>query len=125
MADKQRERRAKANIHAFLQYKSIERQRDYLARGRRFETLGVGQLRQSWITAARNWLAHKDRGTEQAMDDLTAELRLRGLEPPYDAVKQELAPRFAGMDEATQGKAGRKFAREIGMFIRESDKSLH
>jgi hypothetical protein len=36
-----------------------------------------------------------------------------------------LATRFAGMDEATQRKAGRKFAREIGMFIRESDKSLH
>ena len=58
------------------------------------------------------------------MDDLTAELRLRGLEPPYDAVKQELAARFAGMDE-TQRKAGTKLAREIGMFIRESDKSLH
>jgi hypothetical protein len=37
----------------------------------------------------------------------------------------KLATRFAGMDEATQRKAGRKFAREIGMFIRESDKSLH
>ena len=58
------------------------------------------------------------------MDDLTAELRLRGLEPPYDAVKHELATCFAGRDEATQRKAGRKFAREIGMFIRESDKSL-
>jgi hypothetical protein len=58
------------------------------------------------------------------MDDLTAELRLRGLEPPYDAVKQELATRLARMDE-TQRKAGRKFARKIGMFIRESDKSLH
>jgi hypothetical protein len=52
-------------------------------------------------------------------------LRLRGLEPPYDAVKQGLATRFAGIDEATQRKAGSKFAREIGMFIRESDKSLH
>jgi hypothetical protein len=52
-------------------------------------------------------------------------MRLRALEPPYDAVKQKLATRFAGMDEATQRKAGRKFAREIGMFIRESDKSLH
>jgi hypothetical protein len=67
----------------------------------------------------------KDRASEITMDDLTAELRLRGLEPPYDAVKQELATRFAGMDEATQRKAGRKFAREIGVFIRESDKSLH
>jgi hypothetical protein len=54
-----------------------------------------------------------------------AELRLRGLEPPYDAVKQKLFTRFAGMDEATQRKAGKKFAREIGMFRRENDKPLH
>ena len=73
----------------------------------------------------RNWLARKDRASEITMDDLTAELRLRGLEPPYDAVKQGLATRFAGIDEATQRKARSKFAREIGMFIRESDKSLH
>ena len=79
-----------------------------------FSTLGV-----------KNWLARKDRASEITMDDLTAELRLHGLDPPYDAVKQELATRFAGMDEATQRKARRKFAREIGMFIRESDKSLH
>jgi hypothetical protein len=59
------------------------------------------------------------------MFDLTAELRLRGLDPPYDAVKQELATRFARMGEATQRKAGRKFAREIGMFIRESELGQH
>jgi len=75
--------------------------------------------------AVKNWLARKDRASEITMDDLTAELRLRGLEPPYDAVKQGLATRFAGIDEATQRKARSKFAREIGMFIRESDKSLH
>jgi hypothetical protein len=51
-------------------------------------------------------LARKDRASEITMDDLTAELRLRGLEPPYDAVKQGLATRFAGIDEATQRKAG-------------------
>jgi hypothetical protein len=123
MADEQREHRAKKNIYAFLQRRSIEQRRSYLARGRRFIVLEAGQL--SWITAVKNWLARKDRASEITMDDLTAELRLRGLEPPYDAVKQELATRFAGMDEATQRKAGRNFAREIGMFIRESDKSLH
>jgi hypothetical protein len=125
MADEQREHRAKKNIYAFLQRRSIEQRRSYLARGRRFLVLDVGHLSKSWITAVNNWLARKDRASEIMMDDLTAELRLRGLEPPYDAVKHELATRFAGMDEATQRKAGRKFAREIGMFIRESDKSLH
>ena len=125
MADEQREHRAKKNIYAFLQRRSLEQRRSYLARGRRFLVLDVGQLNKSWITAVKNWLTRKDRANEVTMDDLTAELRLRGLEPPYDAVKQELATRFAGMDEATQRRAGRKFAREIGMFIRESGKSLH
>jgi hypothetical protein len=125
MADEQREHHAKKNIYAFLQRRSIEQRRRYLARGRRFVVLDVGHLSKSWINAVKNWLARKDRATEVTMDDLTAELRLRGLEPPYDAVKHELATRFAGMDEAPQRRAGRKFAREIGMFIRESDKSLH
>ena len=125
MADEQREHRAKKNIYAFLQRRSIEQRRSYLARGRRFVVLDVAQLSKSWITAVNNWLARKDRASEIMMDDLTAELRLRGLEPPYDAVKHELATRFAGMDEATQRKAGRKFAREIDMFRRENDKPLH
>jgi hypothetical protein len=125
MADEQREHRAKKNIYAFLQRRNIDQRRSYLARGRRFIVLDVGQLSKSWITAVKNWLARKDRASEITMDDLTAELQLRGLEPPYDAVKQALATRFAGMDETTQRKAGRKLAREIGMFIGESDKSLH
>jgi hypothetical protein len=125
MADEQREHRAKKNIYAFLQRRNIDQRRSYLARGRRFIVLDVGQLSKSWITAVKNWLARKDRASEITMDDLTAELQLRGLEPPYDAVKQTLATRFAGMDETTQRKAGRKLAREIGLFIGESDKSLH
>jgi hypothetical protein len=125
MADNQRVRRAKTNIYAFLQRRSIEQRRNYLARGRRFVILDVGQLSNSWISAVRNWLARKDRASEITMDDLTAELRLRGLEPPYDAVKQELATRLARMNEGTQRKVGREFARQVGMFLRGSDKPLH
>jgi hypothetical protein len=58
------------------------------------------------------------------MDDLTAELRLRGLEPPYDAVKRELAARFASLEEVAQKKVRGEFARQIGI-LRESDKPLH
>lgn len=125
MADKQRDRRAKTNVHAFLQRRNIEHRWDYLARGRRFATLDVGQLSENWITAVRNWLARKDRTTELTMDDLTAELRMRGLEPPYDAVKQELATRFSTIGEVAQRKVGREFARQICTFIREGDKPLH
>jgi hypothetical protein len=125
MADNQRERRAKTNISAFLQRRSIEQRRNYLARGRRFLILDVGQLSTSWISAVRNWLPRKDRTSEVTMDDLTAELRLRGLEPPYHAVKQELATRFGRINEVSQEKAVREFARQIGRFTREKDKPLH
>ena len=125
MADKQRERRAETKIYAFLQHGIREQRRKYLARGRRFVILEVEQLSKSWITAVRNWLACKDRAAEVTMDDLTAELRLRGLEPPYDAVKQELATRFGRISEVAQKIVGREFAREIGMFRPENDKPLH
>ena len=125
MADKQRGRRAKTNIHDFLQRRNIEQRRKYLARGRRFIVLDAGQLGKSWIAAVRNWLARKDRAAEVTMDDLTAELRLRGLEPPYEAIKHELALRFSGIDEVAQKKLVREFARQIGMPITESNEQLH
>ena len=125
MADKQRGRRAKTNIHDFLQRRNIEQRRKYLARGRRFVVLDAGQLGKSWIAAVRNWLARKDRPAEVTMDDLTAELRLRGLEPPYEAIKHELALRFTGIGEVAQRKLVREFARQIGMPVTESNERLH
>jgi len=125
MADKQGGRRAKADIHDFLQRRNIEQRRKYLARGRRFVVLDAGQLGKSWIAAVRNWLARKDRAAEVTMDDLTAELRLRGLEPPYEAIKHELALRFTGIDEVAQRKLVREFARQIAMPITESNERLH
>ena len=59
------------------------------------------------------------------MDDLTAELRLRGLEPPYEAIKSEFALRFASIDEVAQKKLVREFARQIGVSITKSDERLH
>src|SRR5229473_5280476 len=125
MADEPREDRAEAMVDAFLQHRSIEQTQDYLARGRRFATLDVGQLSEDWIIAVRSWLARKDRARERMMDDLTAELQLRGSEPPYDAVKKELAARFAGIENAAQNKIWSEVAREIGEFMREREKPLH
>ena len=99
---------------------AIEQTQDYLARGRRFATLDVGQLSEDWIIAVRSWLARKDRARERMMDDLTAELQLRGSDPPYDTVKKELAARFAGIEEVEQKKNRREFARQIDEFIRSA-----
>jgi hypothetical protein len=51
---------------------------DYPAPGRRFAKLDVERLNTDWIGAVRSWLAHKHRTKKQMMDDLAAELRLRG-----------------------------------------------
>jgi hypothetical protein len=118
-------RNPKAIVNAFLQHKSLERTQDYLARGRRFAKLDIGQLNKGWIIAVRSWLGHKDRPNERMMDDLTAELRLRGLEPPYAAVEQELADRSGPTKETKRKKAARAVAREISEFMRENGRPLH
>ena len=113
-----------AIVNAFLQYKSTERTQDYLVRGRHFAKLDVAQLNEDWIIAVRSWLAHKDRTNERKMDDLATELRLRGVEPPYAAVEQELAHRSAQTKETERKKVLSAVAREIGEFMRENDRPL-
>ena len=111
-------------MNAFLQHKSMQQMEDYLARGRRFAKLDVERLNKDWIIAVRSWLAHKHRIKERMMDDLAAELRLRGLEPPYGAVEQQLADRSAQMKETEGKKTVRQVARENGKFMRENDRPL-
>jgi hypothetical protein len=112
-----------AMVKAFLQYKIMEHMQDYLNRGRRFAKIDDERLSKDWIIAVRSWLAHKRRAKERIMDDLAAELRLRGLEPPYGAVEQELADR-SQTNEAERKKTVREVAREIGEFMRENERPL-
>src|SRR5262249_58593229 len=89
-----------AIVNAFLLHKNMEQMEDYLGRDRRYAKLDVERLNKDWIIAVRSWLARKHRTKERMMDDLAAELRLRGLEPPYGAVEQELADRSAQTNQA-------------------------
>ena len=124
MVGKPRKDRAVALIDQFLQHRKMEQTQDYLSRGRRFAHCDAGQLNDGWVSAVRSWLARKDPSRERTMDDLAAELELRGCEPPYDAVKQELAARFAAIEKVEQTEVGRKFARQIATFMRERHRSL-
>jgi hypothetical protein len=107
-----------AVVNAFLQHKSLEQTQDYLVRGRRFAKLDVAQMNEDWINAVRGWLAHKDRTNERMMDDLAAELRLRGVEPPYGAVEQELAALHSD-ERGRAKKVLQTVAREIGEFMNQ------
>jgi hypothetical protein len=117
-------RDAGAIVNAFLQHKSMKQMQDYLARGRRFAELDMERLNKDWIIAVRSWLAHKHRTKERLMDDLAAELRLRGLEPPYGAVEQDLADRSAQTSETERKRTVREIAQEIGEFMRANDRPL-
>jgi hypothetical protein len=110
-----------AIVNAFLQNNSMEQTRDYLARGRRFAQLDIGQLNQDWIIAVKSWLARKEPTNELIMDDVASELALRKLEPPYDAVRQELIDRLGQTNKSQRKKKLRAIAREIDDFLRENE----
>ena len=113
-----------AIVNAFLQHKSMEQMQDYLARGRRFARLDVGRMNKDWVIAVRGWLAHKHRTKERLMDDLVAELQLRGLELPYGAVEQDLANRSAQTSETERRRTVREIAQEICEFMRANHRPL-
>jgi hypothetical protein len=113
-----------AIVNAFLQHKSMNQMQDYLARGRRFVGLDMERLNKDWIIAVRGWLAHKHRTKERPMDDLAAELRLRGLEPPYSAVEQDLADRSAQTSETERKRTVTEMAQEIAEFMRANHRPL-
>jgi hypothetical protein len=113
-----------AIVNAFLQHKSMNQMQDYLARGRRFVGLDMERLNKDWIVAVRGWLAHKHRTKERLVDDLAAELQLRGLEPPYGAVEQDLAHRSAQTSEIERKRAVTEMAQEIGEFMRANHTPL-
>ncbi|HJQ57923.1 MAG TPA: hypothetical protein VJ890_13515 [Vineibacter sp.] len=77
-------------VSAFLDNREMEETRSYLARGRRFEALDTERLNQDWVALFRALVAG-DNSRLQDLDDVGAEIRLRGLAPPEHLVQAELA----------------------------------
>ena len=113
-----------AILYEYIQSKSMEHSQDYVSRGRRFSTFDIGQLNEQWVMATRSWLTRKER-TSTTMDDLTSELCLRGLQPPYDEIKQELNRRSTKRKESEQKKAESEVARKIDRFMGDKKRPLN
>jgi hypothetical protein len=120
MAHDPRDRHIEAILDEFLHNLSTEQSHDYVARGRCFSALGVEQLNKDWIMAIRSWLARKERTIERVMDDLASELYLRGLQPPYNAIKHELDNWSARTKYADRKEARISLARKIDKFVRHN-----
>ena len=91
MADEAGDGRANAMADAILANALLEETAQYLWRGRQFKTTSEVELKLRWVEALRRWIKTHSPGNVRQLDDLSAELRLRGLEPPEDSVQPELS----------------------------------
>ena len=82
-------------VSAYLQNQTLEQAEEYVKRGRSLAGEGTEDLKQRWIKAFQQWVKsveeerrqhHSDR---RERDDIEAELLIRNVDLPYDAVKKE------------------------------------
>ena|SRR5579872_920629 len=76
---------------SWFQNELFEQTKDYLARGRRHETMKVDRLNEEWADAFRQFVKLPVGPCIQGMADAGAELRLRGYGFPTHLVPQEVA----------------------------------
>lgn len=114
------EARLNETANAFLQSELMEETAAYLLRGRRFSEMATDALNRQWTMAFKSLSAGDQVADRPRMNDLSAELRLRNLEPPYDTVAAELA---SLRDELRQldPTANSALTEKIGAFLKSRD----
>ncbi|MBI3513990.1 MAG: hypothetical protein HY060_08010 [Proteobacteria bacterium] len=74
---------------AFLRNISLETAQAYANRGRRHEHVPTEQLVDAWVVAFKIWTSDYQNALLRGFyEELEAELVLRGIEPPYERVKE-------------------------------------
>jgi hypothetical protein len=82
---------ADEELSAFLENQQFLRLEDYVKRGRDLVGMDTGDLKDRWIIEFKKWVATRPRYTDQrAREDIEGELALRGEQPPFDLVKDEV-----------------------------------
>ena len=102
---------------AYLQHVLMNETKDYLERGRRFAQLSIDKLDESWIKAFKIYFATRLRPAARDMDDLAAELRLRGRDPPFDAVQSEIADLRVELEQVNPDELRPELDRQIDEFL--------
>jgi hypothetical protein len=73
----------------FLQHELMNETRTYIERGRRLQPLSNDEIINTWVATFERWFGERTDNNSRDMDDAAAEIRLRGLEMPYERVKNE------------------------------------
>lgn len=110
-----------ALVTAFLDHLAMEEVRVYLERGRRFSAVPDEDLNKAWVVVFE-LCANGDQSNAAELDDLGAELELRGLSKPdhlvsrqaMDAVQRRLRELPRELRQAAMSK--------ISQFLEDIDK---
>jgi hypothetical protein len=121
----------KADILGYLRSKPFDDVADYISRGRKFETIDLGQLQLMWVSAFKAFAAEPtDPIPNQLHTDLTSEYDLRRIDPPYDQIAADmeklgrlLSDRRATMSAEELAELDERLAEDIHGFRAKLDKS--
>ena len=108
-----------------LDEEGMQRCEAYLARGRHLEKVETAVLKSQWVAAFRRAIANfSDLELARGHQDIQAELRLRGEDPPFAEVEKDAEAFFDQVRQAVE-RAKRnpeqyaEMAREMGSALQE------
>ena len=82
-------------VSAYLQNQALEQAEEYVKWGRSLAGEGTEELKHRWIKAFQRWVKsvkkekRQHQSERRARDDIEAELLIRNVDLPSDAVKKE------------------------------------
>jgi hypothetical protein len=100
-----------------LQHAQMKETRDYVERGRGLASQTDDEVKSVWVAMFERWFDEKTAENRRNMDDASAELRLRDLEPPYDRVKAKTDELQAEIKRLGPDAFSEEFDEEIDEFL--------
>jgi hypothetical protein len=109
------------DVDAYIANQSMLQMEDYLKRGRAFESVEDGTLKSIWVGAFKDIAANFGGPLAwRRYYDVSAELGVRGQEPPFDLVRLEIAVLRAASRERVRKLDPAKIAKfneDVDKFI--------
>jgi len=108
----------RAMLQAMIESAAMDETLDYLRRGRAHGDMTDEALRDEWARAFKHWFAWRSRSGRRQTDDLSAELRLRKIDAPFERIATESGTmaeeiRYQGADSEDIREKIEKFRRDL------------
>ncbi len=123
MDDHERQRLADLSIEALILHDKMEKQADYLRRGRKHANVDSAELSRRWVEAFRRGIRSNGRDGLAEAVDFESELLLRGVEPPVGEITKDLEAWRATLKPEDKNSPGVRDA--IRGFLEARDKPVN